>query len=316
MFKIFYMDIDAHYLGFIDKFTTMGIWTLVVAYIQFSNGVFEFSSIKKWALTAAVLLCACLVIYLLFKDRRKTGFAIMTLVMSVELVANLYWSISDFHYQSLEEYQEYTSMVKEIHDELKTENGDIFFRMEHELRSRLNDAMLIGYPSITHYSSVIRDEIVQYAFEHHMDSKGYGSQATRFQSCNITAEEAGRYAIKYLLIYELPEKMNGWVIKKETPCYVLENTCFKPLCYLEAEDEKSEVRISIKNSGNIKISVTGIGEHGNYLQTSIPYRNGWKIMVDSREYREIPEDLMIGIELPEGDHEITLRYRQPMVGIR
>ena len=45
MFKIFYMDIDAHYLGFIDKFTTMGIWTLVVAYIQFSNGVFEFSSI-------------------------------------------------------------------------------------------------------------------------------------------------------------------------------------------------------------------------------------------------------------------------------
>ena len=36
-------------------------------------------------------------------------------------------------------------------------------------------------------------------------------------------------------------------------------------------------------------------------------------MVDGREYREIPEDLMIGIELPEGDHEITLRYRQPMV---
>ena len=36
-------------------------------------------------------------------------------------------------------------------------------------------------------------------------------------------------------------------------------------------------------------------------------------MVDGREYREIPEDLMIGIELMEGDHEITLRYRQPMV---
>ena len=36
-------------------------------------------------------------------------------------------------------------------------------------------------------------------------------------------------------------------------------------------------------------------------------------MVDGREYREIPEDLMIGIELTERDHEITLRYRQPMV---
>ena len=179
----------------------------------------------------------------------------MTLVMSVELVTNLYWSLSDFHYQGLEEYQEYTSMVKEIYDELKTENGDIFSRMEHELRSRLNDAMLIGYPSITHYSSVIRDEIAQYAFEHHMDSKGYGSQATRFQSCNITAEEAGRYAIKYLLTYELPEKMDGWVIRRETPCYVLENTCFKPLCYLETEDEKSKVRISIKNSGILEFQL-------------------------------------------------------------
>lgn len=127
MFKIFYMDIDAHYLGFIDKFTTMGIWTLAVAYIQFSTGGFEFSLIKKWILTAAVLLCACLVIYLLYKDRRKTGFAIMTFVMSVEFVTNLYWSLSGFHYQSLEEYQEYTSMVKEIYDELKTENGDTFF---------------------------------------------------------------------------------------------------------------------------------------------------------------------------------------------
>ena len=36
-------------------------------------------------------------------------------------------------------------------------------------------------------------------------------------------------------------------------------------------------------------------------------------MVDGREYREIPENLMIGIELTERDHEITLRYRQPMV---
>lgn len=291
----------------------MGIWTLVVAYIQFSNGVFEFSSIKKWALTAAVLLCACLVIYLLYKDRRKTGWAIMTLVMSVELVANLYWSLSDFHYWGLEEYQEYTSMVKEIYDELKTENGDTFFRMEHELRDPLNDAMLIGYPSVTHYSSVIRNEVAEHAIEHHMLAEGYGRQATLYRARNSDAEEAGRYAIKYLLTYELPEKMDGWVIKRETPCYVLENICFKPLCYLETEDEKSKVRISIKNSGNIRISVTGNGEHGNYLQTSIPYRDGWKIMVDGREYREIPEDLMIGIELPEGDHEITLRYRQPMV---
>lgn len=103
------------------------------------------------------------------------------------------------------------------------------------------------------------------------------------------------------------------MIKRETPCYVLENTCFKPLCYLETEDEKSEARISIKNSGNIKVSVTGNGEAGNYLQTSIPYRDGWKVMVDGREYHEIPEDLLIGIELTEGDHEIALRYRQPMV---
>ncbi len=82
--------------------------------------------------------------------------------------------------------------------------------MEHELRDPLNDAMLIGYPSVTHYSSVIRNEVAEYAIEHHMLAEGYGRQATLYRACNLDAEEAGRYAIKYLLTYELPEK-DGWL---------------------------------------------------------------------------------------------------------
>lgn len=269
-----------------------GIWTGVVAYLQFTTGQLGFSSIKKWVVTAIVFGCACGCILLLYKGK-NVCYAVVTMIMGMELVVNLYWSAADFHYHGLDEHQQFTQMTDKIYTELKEENNGVFFRMEHELRERLNDAMLIGYPSITHYSSVVRSEIAEYAVDHHLVSKGYDSQATRFRACNFTAQEAGRYAIKYLLVYELPENMDGWVVKAETPCYVLENMYFKPLCYLETEKDESRVQMDIKNSGNIHLEISNIDETGNRLLTSIPYRDGWKIMVDGKEYAEFLEKLWI-----------------------
>ena len=291
----------------------VGIWTAVAAYLQFTTGQLEFSSIKKWMVTAAAFGCACGCLFLLRKGKRVLCCVVVTIIMGMELVANLYWSTDGFQYQGMKEYQQYTSMIDRIYVGLKEENNGSFFRMEHKLRDPLNDAMLIGYPSITHYSSVVRDEVAQYALEHHMLAEGYGRQATLYRTDNLDAQEAGRYAIKYLLVYELPENMDGWVVKAETPCYVLENTYFKPLCYLETEKDESRVQMDIKNSGNIHLEISDIGEKGDRLLTSIPYREGWKIMVDGKEYASTPEDLLIEIELGQGNHQIDMKFNQPMV---
>ncbi len=46
--------------------------------------------------------------------------------------------------------------------------------------------------------------------------------------------------------------------------------------------------------------------------TSIPYDQGWKIMLDGREVKgKKVFDTFLGFELPGGSHEITLTYRPP-----
>lgn len=114
-------------------------------------------------------------------------------------------------------------------------------------------------------------------------------------------------------MYELPENVDGWVVKAEIPCYVLGNMYFKPLCYLEPEKDESRVQMDIKNSGNIHLEISNIDETGNRLLTSIPYRDGWEIMVNSKEYIEVSEEIWIEIELDQGNHQIDMKFNQPMV---
>jgi len=189
--------------------------------------------------------------------------------------------------------------------------------MESELRDPLNDAMLLGYPSITHYSSTVRNEVAQYALENHILADGFGRQATLFRDYNISTERLGRYAVKYLLTYRLPPDgdMDGWVIKQENPFYILENLDFKPLCFLNTKTDAEHIKIQVKNSAHIKVEVSELQESGNILMTSIPDRRGWTITVDGVKVEPEDEDLFIRVALPQGDHEITMKYHQPMLGI-
>lgn len=289
-------------------------WGMLAAYRQFKMDIFQFTSLNRWLFSFLAGIGACLLVHAAKRVKERKGsifYLAFTMIMGIELVINMDWSMQDFSYTSLGEYQDYVEMVGNTYSQLAKENSDVFFRMENELRDPLNDAMLVGYPSITHYSSTIRNEVAEYAIAHHMLAEGYGRQATIYEIGRANAEETGKLAIKYLLIQRLPDEIEGWEIKQDTPFYILENKYFKPLCYLQ-EESNGEAVLDIKNSAKIKVRVSDIGEIGNELLTSIPYRKGWRIKVDNKSYLPSNEDLMIRIKLPKGNHEIVLEYRQPM----
>lgn len=294
----------------------IAFWGMKAAYTQFKMDIFAFSSIHKWMLSFLIGIAACLFVFIIKwgkQEKQPVFYLIFTFVMGMELVINMDWSMEAFSYRSLTEHQNYAEMLGNTYRQLAEENSGKFFRMENELREPLNDAMLIGYPSITHYSSTVRNEVAEYAIAHNLQPEGYGRQATFFEIGRVDAKEAGELAIKYLLIPALPEEMNGWEVKKDAPFYLLENRLFKPLCYLQ--EENGTVSIDMKNSAKMKVHVSDAGANGNELMTSIPDRDGWRIKVDGQRYLPQNEDLMIQVKLLPGSHEIELEFRQPMLVI-
>lgn len=285
------------------------IWCLGVAWCQFTMQIYTFSSIKKWIISAVILLLVIGLTVCFHIFENKLYVIAVTVVLGTELVLNMLWSLAGFEYTDYSDYRSYVNELETAYQELQTENGGEFFRVEHQLNNHLNDAMLIGYPSITHYSSVIPGEVMEYAKAHNANAQGF-FKGVAFRSENMSAEQAGQMAIKYLLSYELPGDMHGWKIIKKDSFYVLENERFRPLCYLEQGTGK--IVIDINKSNDIKIAVSN--EQGNaILRTSIPYEKGWSIKVDGREKKPIGDDLMMAVDIEKGTHEIQLKYVQPFL---
>ena len=63
---------------------------------------------------------------------------------------------------------------------------------------------------------------------------------------------------------------------------------------------------STRIEGNITMQEDGM------VFFSIPYDEGWKVLVDGRETKaEAVGDAFLGVPVTEGEHEITLSYRSP-----
>lgn len=291
----------------------LGLWFMYVTFEQYTGERLTFSSMKKWEVTGCAFLVVLMLIIMFTRSKhKKIVLLLLTGYMLIESSINIVWSLSGFECRGMKDYCEfYTSLSSTVND-IKDHDHESFFRIEHELRGLLNDAMLIGYPSITHYSSVLQDEVAQYAIEHNSLVEGIGRQATAFRANQINAEQAGEIAIKYLLTYELPDDTCNWEILKSTPFYVLENEKFKGLCYLEKQE--NNVQINMINSGNIHVNVRN--EKNDVLVTSIPYRKGWSLMVDGVKREPILKNkLMITVPLTAGAHEISLQYHQPYLAL-
>lgn len=289
----------------------MVIWICYALARQYYGDGVSFFSVRKLMATGIAAVFAFFLTWgFIRKGNVKRSLYITTaLFLIVESAINMCWSMEGFEHRGLTEYQNFYTEMSTWIQELNALNEGQFFRVEHLLRADLNDALLIGYPSITHYSSILQSEVAEYAIENNMSVNAIEHKATQYRANLVNAEDAGRLAIKYLLTDELPENMEGWkILQQGDDYYVLENTFYKELCYLE--NEEGNTHIEVINSGNIDVQVN-VGETTK-LMTSIPYRNGWTVLVDGEKCEPVVSDgLMITIPLTEGAHKVIFRYHQP-----
>ena len=82
----------------------------------------------------------------------------MLFFLIIELGLNMGIDISHFSYEKIGEYQAYVQETESVLKQIRKLDADPFYRIENDIRyeqRNCNDAMLLGYPSITHYSSVL-----------------------------------------------------------------------------------------------------------------------------------------------------------------
>lgn len=128
------------------------------------------------------------------------------LILAFEVVINGYWSISKY-YGDLENqreqydiarYQDFYNENKEIVDLVNTDNGKLgnMYRMEKLYRDSHNDAMLLSYNGLSHYSSCESGNVIQF-----MDKLGFTTDAMwSYYGCEgNTAFLDSLFSVKYLI---------------------------------------------------------------------------------------------------------------------
>lgn len=151
------------------------------------------------------------------------------LIMSFEVLINGYWSISKY-YPDLESsikeydislYQDFYNNNADIVDYVNTDNGKLgnIFRMEKLYRDSHNDAMLLSYNGLSHFSSCESGNVIRF-----MDKLGFTTESLwSYYGCEgNTAFLDSFFGVKYLISqydeipkpYEYMENMHDKYIFK------------------------------------------------------------------------------------------------------
>lgn len=118
---------------------------------------------------------------------------------------------------------------------------------------------------------------------------GYCDEFSPLKAVSIILDDEGEYDFVDFEILSLPTKQLCGEMKKLTESH-LENVVFE----------------TNKIAGSIKMNNDGI------LCIPIPYLEGWRAKVDGKDSSILKGNIMyMALELPRGQHEITLQYRTP-----
>lgn len=154
------------------KFHTLiifGVFVIYSLYLLISNN--DYVGTLQIILTGAFLCMYLAGIYAICYKREymypvTIGFF---LIMSFDLLLNGYHSIKQYYmYMSEEEssmdhYMEYFNTLDEIHKKTDMDNSDNgFYRMDKLFRENMNDAMLVGYNGLSHFSSTESTDVIEF----------------------------------------------------------------------------------------------------------------------------------------------------------
>ena len=235
-------------------------------------------------------------------------------LLALELGVNMKMDISYFNYANINEYQTYVENIDYLIQNIYEKDTEKLYRIENDVRYDqicFNDAMLIGYPSITHYSSVMPYTVSSFAAKEGFSCTP-GGLSILYKRDEADSKTAGKSSIKYLITKEPPENMQGWILQKEEPYYVLRNKNYQPVIRFESDGVGTATIMSAERAC-INMELNNTADDSQRLLLMIPEHRGWKLKLDGQVI--IPEqyqDAMMELMIPEGQHTLTMEF-QPVL---
>lgn len=222
------------YKGFINMHNSLGwfqgilcvcLFAIYSLYMLLSHN--QYVGRDQIVITGAIIF---IVLFFIYGYRNKKDYVIPLIVglfilQSVDLLYNGYVSIGTYFYgaendptrDSIETFADYVRDNEEIIDKIKSDDSD-FYRIEKTYRRSHNDAMLLNYNGLTHFSSCeteqVKDFMESMGYRNNGNWAMYGSGSTTFADSFM--------GMKYLLSqydetsrqYESYMNMNGKYIYK------------------------------------------------------------------------------------------------------
>jgi len=243
--------------------------------IWMSRKPFSFMTDEKYLLNLGVILIGVILVSVYACNREKKNsrvFAGMIVgICCIELCANAVWSIDDFGYSSVQEYETFVSSTLPEIENIKN-SDEQFYRIEKTFHRRQCDPMLLNYNGLSHFSStektVVKNFMGQLGFRNH----GFWARYNRGSTYAVDSLLGVKYLLsKYNLddSYQLIDNRNDTMIyqnpyalsigfmadeqiltfnKDEKHKFVLQNQLFKGL----VDEEYGDIFVS-ENIRDIKL---------------------------------------------------------------
>lgn len=289
------------------------------AYLQYTVDGSDYLSPVKIGVTL-IFVAAWLCMLVFARKFTGGGYAKIAaiLLLSAELGINMGMYLHEFTYHDIYEYQEYVEQVSSVIEQTGILEENQLYRIENDIRygkdiDYFNDSMLIGYPSITWFSSTLPYSVTLYAHQFGL-SAWAGDFHTAYIRGNTDWQTLGELGVKYYITEEPPGDMEQVKMITDSPFYVLENLYYQSIVRLQ-ESEAGQVDWKVER-GKIYATINNSSAQEQPLIVMIPRHAGWTAQIDgiAHEIKQY-DDLMMELVIPAGVHTLELSFAPVYVGV-
>lgn len=246
------------YLLFFCLFTSLTIVINELEYPHLNN--------YKLIITLLILFFCCLC--LRYSSTYLPAQILLAALVVVDLSVNAFLCLRVFDYNKYGKYESFIASCKPAVDMVK-KNDTSFYRLEKDFSYNYNDAMLLGYSGLSHYSST--EKAFVKSFMPLMGFYNNGNWARYQLGSTITADSL--LGVKYLLSREDNKYNEYQKLSGHSNIYIYENPYCLPLGYF-TNKQILQVDLTEKNlfelQNDIVASALGNPEINVLLQNLTP----------------------------------------------
>jgi uncharacterized membrane protein YfhO len=293
-FVFCFLMIIIAYKGFLVAKEKLSVLRLVLTFLSIlilalyiERVLYSYSQLYKLAINL-ILVCLILVVSFLYARKKSNILAIILAMICVfDLGTYAYMVLSEMHFERYSNFSKFVRSNQPIIDEIN-ETDTSFFRLEKTYFFNHNDAMMLNYRGLTHYSSsekyFIKDFIGTMGLQNNRDAAMYNRGST------ISVDSL--LGVKYLLSdYKMLKPYE--LLKQREDILVYQNPYALPVGFMVSEDV---------------LAVTTGEDNPFTRQSSI-----WKAMTgiaDSELFTPVDINRIATINLTSEDYAGGVRYQK------